>query len=208
MADISPGQFPQTPSFNAVNFRINTPTITSETNAGKIRRVGLGHSFYTFEARYPPLTLGQMGQVTGFLATAMGPMYSFEIVLPELSYSKAPDCVQANNVVTTSASMSPGARSVTLSNGGANKTILVAGDFVRFNNHSKIYMVTQDVTTGAGGTATLNFSGAAVTSVSSGTKLWITNGVPFTVILDSPEQNFDVGIGGISTMNLSMREVW
>lgn len=206
MADISPGQFPTTPSFQAVNFKINTPTITSETNSGKIRRVGYGHSYYSIEAKYPSLTASQLGEVTGFVATAMGSLFSFEIVIPELSTSKASN-TSANNVATTG-TVAVGQRWVNLTGVGVNNTtILKAGDFFRFNTHSKVYMVTQDVTTSGSGTANVQFSGAAVSSVTSGTRIW-TNGVPFTMILDSPEQQFESSYGGISSLSLSMREVW
>ena len=206
MADISPGQFPQTPSFQSVNFKINTPVITSETNAGKLRRVAQGHSYYTFEVKYPSVTASQLGEVNGFCATALGPMYSFEIVLPELSTSKASN-TSANNVATTG-TVTVGQRWVNLTGTGVNNTlILKAGDFFRFNTHSKMYMVTQDVTTSGSGTANVQFSGAAVSSVTSGTRIW-TNGVPFTMVLDSPEQTFESTYGGISTLSLAMREVW
>lgn len=205
MADISPGQYPTTPSFNAINFKINTPAIVSETNSGKVRRVGYGHSFYSFDVKYPNLTASQLGEVTGFCATAMGQMFSFEIVLPELSVSKAPN-TSANNVQISS-TVSVGQKYVNLTGLPNNTTVLLAGDFFRFNNHSKVYMVTQNLTSSGSGTGNLQFSGSCVTSVSSGTRIW-TNGVPFTVILASPEQAFDATYGGISTLNLSMREIW
>ena len=68
-------------------------------------------------------------------------------------------------------------------------------------------MVTQGVTTSGSGTANVQFSGSVVSSVTSGTRIW-TNGVPFTMILESPEQQFESSYGGISTLSLSMREVW
>jgi hypothetical protein len=205
MADIGPGQFPQTPSFESVNFKINTPTITSETNSGKIRRVGYGHSYYTFEVKYPAITASQLGEVTGFVSTAMGPMFSFEIVLPELSYSKAAN-TSANNIATA-ATVAAGQRYVALTGLPVSTLVLRAGDFFRFNTHSKMYMVTQDVTSSGSGTANVQFSGASVSSVTSGTRIW-TNGVPFTVILESDEQQFESSYGGISTLSLAMREVW
>ena len=205
MADISPGQYPTTPSLQAVNFKINTPTITSETNSGKIRRVGYGHSYYSFDVKYPNLTASQLGEVTGFVATAQGPLFSFEIVLPELSVSKASN-TSANNIAT-SGSITAGQKYVNLTGLPNNTLVLKSGDFFRFNNHSKVYMVTQDVTSSGSGTANLRFSGSAVTSVASGTAIW-TNGVPFTMILTDPEQAFDASYGGISTLSLSMREVW
>jgi hypothetical protein len=206
MADISPGQYPTTPSLQAVNFRVVTPTITSETNSGKIRRVGFGHSYYTFEAQYPSLTASQLGEVTGFLATAMGPLFSFEIVLPELSYSKAP-ITTANGKVTTG-TVAVGQRWANITGVGVNNTlILKAGDFIRFGAASKVYMVTQDVTTSGSGTANIQFSGSAVSSVTAGTPIW-TNGVPFTVIATESEQSFESSYGGMSTLAVTMREVW
>ena len=208
MADISPGQFPKTPSFQAINFKINTPTITSETTSGKIRRVGQGHSFYTFEVKYPALTASQLGEVMGFVSQAQGPLFSFEIVLPEISNSKANAAIQANNVCTVSTPITAGDKYCVISNCPTDTMILRAGDFFRFNTHSKVYMATQDIISGGAGTANLSFSGHAVSNVAAGTKIWLTNDVPFTVILDSPEQSFDMSYGGISTLSLSMREVW
>jgi hypothetical protein len=205
MADISPGQFPTTPSAQAINFKINTPGITSETNSGKVRRVGYGHSYYTFELKYPSLTASQLGEITGFVATAQGTLFSFEIVLPKLSVSKASN-TSANNTAT-SATITAGQKYVTLTGLPTSTTVLKAGDFFRFNTHSKMYMVTQDLTSSGAGTANLQFSGSAVTSVASGTRIW-TNGVPFTVILTDPEQAFDASYGGISTLSLGMREIW
>lgn len=207
MADIGPGQFPTDPSFETVNFRINTPTISSETSAGKIRRVGFGHSFYTFDVKYSNLTQVKLNKVNGFVATAQGPLLSFEIVLPEISTPTAPDAATANATVTTSANISYGARYVGLSNCGANKTILYAGDHFKFANHSKVYMATVDITSNGSGVANLVFAGASVTSVPSGTRVTIQN-VPFTAIITNTQQEYEMGIGGISQMTLNMREVW
>jgi hypothetical protein len=96
---------------------------------------------------------------------------------------------------------------VTVSNCGNNKQILRAGDYFRFANHSKVYMATADVTSNGSGAANILFSGSAVTSVTSGTRLQIQD-VPFTVVLAEDAQSYDVGYGGISSLSLSMREVW
>jgi hypothetical protein len=207
MADISPGQFPTTPSFQAVAFKIVTPTITSVTNSGKMRRVGQGHSYYSFDVKYPQISAQDQGKVMAFVATAQGPVFSFEIVLPEISTSKATDATTANTTITTSANITYGQRYVTVNNCGNNKQIVKAGDYFRFANHSKVYMATQDVTSNGAGAANITFSGSSVTSVTSGTRLQIQD-VPFTVVLAEEEQSYDVGYGGVSTLSLSMREVW
>ena len=196
------GTYPTNPTFQAVNFKINTPTLSAETLSGKTQRVGMGHSFYTFSAQYNNMTDFDMGPIIGFLAAQYGPLEDFQIVLPRLSFTKSGN--QTTNTVTTTASRTSGQNSVTITGEGAGETVLLAGDFFKFNNHSKVYMCTSDYDSDD---STLYFSGSLVEDVPSGTQLTITN-VPFTVILDNEVQEFQVGLGGISTLQLDFREVW
>ena len=198
------GTFPTSPSFETVNFQINTPTLTTDALSGKRRRVGMGHSFYTFGVKFPNVTQYNFGPILGFIAAQYGPLESFQIVLPKISYTKSPN---PPSTTVQSGGASAGANSMGLANCGASKTVLAAGDFFKFANHSKVYMCTSDCVSSAGGTAILYFSGSLVTSVPSTTALTLT-AVPFTVILDNEIQEYSVGSGGISTAQLDMREVW
>lgn len=203
MADLT-NQYPSTPSFNAVGFKIITPTIQTETFSGKSRRVGFGVSYYAWEAKYPPIKPRDFGPVLGFTSQAFGSLYSFEIILPEISYTKA---TNPSTGATTSANIAAGSVSVTLSNAGTSKEVLKAGDFFKFNNHSKVYMCASDCNSSSGGTATLYFSGATVSSVPSGTALTLT-AVPFTATFIESLNEFEVGYGGMTAYNIRMREVW
>lgn len=196
------GTYPENPTFQTVGFKINTPTLSSETLSGKTNRVGMGHSFYTFSAQYNNMTDYDLGPIIGFIAAQYGPLEDFQIHLPRISFTKAGN--QTTNSVTTTASATTGNNSVTITGAGAGETVLLAGDFFKFNNHSKVYMCTSDFTYGD---TTLYFSGSLVADVPSGTALTITD-VPFTVILDNEVQEFQVGLGGISTLQLDFREVW
>jgi len=193
------------PGFETVNFKINTPVLTTDTFSGKRRRVALGTSFYTFTAKYSNVTAYSMGAVTGFLAAQLGQFDNFSIIVDELSYSKSPN--PPSTTPATSATLAAGSNSVTLTNCGNTKTVLAAGDFFKFANHTKVYMAVNDIVSSAGGSATLTFSGACVNSVPSGTNLTIT-AVPFNVICDNEIQEYTVGNGGISTMSVDFREVW
>lgn len=197
------GTYPTSPTFQSVNFRINTPTLSAETLSGKTQRVGMGHSFYTFGAQYTNMTDYDLGPIAGFLAAQYGPLEDFQIVLPRISFSKSE--TQTTNSVTTSTSYSTGVNQVNLSHSlGAGETVLLAGDFFKFANHTKVYMCTSDFTQGD---TTLYFSGSLVEDVPSGTSLTITS-VPFTVMLDNEVQEYQTGIGGISTLQVDFREVW
>lgn len=204
MADLAT-QFPATPSFQSVNFRVNTPTQLTNTVTGKIRRVGFGVSFYSWEVQYPELTPLDAGTVRGFVAQALGPQFSFEIVLPKISYSKFTN--QTTTVPRTSQSRTVGATSVTLTNCGANKNVLASGDFFIFNNHTKVYQCVSPCVSDGSGNATLYFSCPLVTGVPLSTNLTIT-AVPFTAILAEDAQEFTVGYGGVTSMSIAMREVW
>lgn len=204
MADLAT-QYPSNPSFQSINFRTNTPTQISNTMSGKLRRIGMGVSFYSWEVQYPQMTRLQAGTVKGFVAQALGAQFSFEIVLPTLSYSALTD--QTSNVPQLSATAAIGSTSIALSNCGANKNVLAAGDYFKINNGTKVYQCVSPCVSNGSGVATLYFSGPLVKAAPSGTQLTIT-AVPFTAVLVEDAQEFDVGIGGITSMSLSMREVW
>lgn len=204
MADLVT-QYPTTPSFNAVNFKVNTPTIATTTFSGKSRRTGYGHQFYEFEVQYPTITPGQLATVQGYLARSYGSQLSFEIVLPEISYTSL--AAQTSSTPRTTTGYSKGVKTVNLTNCGANQPVLNIGDFFKFNGHSKVYQAIQSVTADSGGNATLSFAGSLVEDVGSAEDLVIT-AVPFTVINLNNVQQFEIGIGGLATASVSMRETW
>ena len=204
MADITTA-FPDTPSFQTVDFKVITPTITSETTSGKKRRVGQGISYYTWTAKYAPLTPRDAGPIIGFIRYAEGPLYSFEVVLPEISFSK---CFSQPNTVVTRAHLAIGSANVTVdtSNTGIGE-VLRAGDYFKFANHSKVYQAVINCNSGSDGNATLTFASPTISNVPAGTSLTITS-VPFTAIIDSTEQEISVGFGGMTEVEVKMREVF
>jgi hypothetical protein len=205
MADLA-YQFPVSPGFQSVNFKIVSPNQTTNTLSGKVRRTGMATSYYTWEVKYPSVTPREAGTVQGFVSQALGQQYSFEIILPKISYTKLA-ATQTTSTPVASATTPVGSTSITLTGCGTSKSVLAAGDFFKFSNHSKVYMCVTDCSSNSGGAATLYFSCPLVNQVVSGNTLTIT-AVPFTAILAEDTQTFDVGVGGITSMSLQMREVW
>lgn len=201
MADLVT-QFPVDLGFAATNFNTITPALVSETNSGKIRRAGFGHSYYTWECQFPTLTFDQAKYVQGFLAQAAGQIFSFEIVMPKLSYSAA---ANATSTLTHGAA-SAGARSVSVT-GTANHQVIKSGDFFKFSGHTKVYQATTDLTLSAGGTGTLNFSGGLVQAISSSGTV-SRNAFPWTACVEEDTQAVEYGAGGLSRLSVKMREVW
>jgi hypothetical protein len=204
MADLAL-RYPINPSFQTVNFKVTTPAQTSQTLSGKIRRVGLGVSYYSWEMTYNNLLPIDLGTLIGYFSQALGQQFSFEIVLPKLSYSKIPN--QTTDVPTVITTIPIGSISVTLTNCGANRNVLAAGDFFKFNNHTKVYMCVSPCVANSSGQATLFFSGPSVSAVPNNTALTITE-VPFTVILEEELQEWNYGPGGISNLSVAVREVF
>jgi hypothetical protein len=144
--------------------------------------------------------------VTGYLAQTYGPAFSFEIILPEISNSKMVGSSQPTSTPRVSTAASKGAKSVQLTNVGANKGFL-GGDFIKFTNHSKVYQVVGTSYANGSGNMTLYFSGSLVEDVQINDEVTFNN-VRFTAIVDSDFQQFDVGMGGMTSLTVNMREVW
>ena len=204
MADLGNVQYPVNPPFATVDFKTISPTITSSTNSGKLRRVGMGCSYYSWTAKYNSLTPRDAGPIIGFIRYTEGSLYSFEIILPEISYSKTINQVSA---AITSVAIPLGSVNVAISTTQTNSEVLRAGDYFKFNNHSKVYQAVVNCNSLGDGNATLTFAGPTVSNVASGTGLTIT-AVPFTAVMDGQEQDHTVSYGGITTLEVKMREVW
>lgn len=192
------------PTFSAVNFKLNTPTIQTRTTSGLTRRVGMGHSYYSFTAKFSNLTRYEAGPILGYVASLYGPLDPFLVYIPELSYSKTTN--QTTGAVSTVGITPVGATEVAVTNVANGKELLRAGDFFTFDNHPKVYMCTETWTSGP-----LKFSGSLVTAVPDDTTITYggpTSPVPFTVILENDVQQWDTGMGGIVNISLDMREVW
>jgi hypothetical protein len=201
------GTLTNTISFLTVDFKINTPTLRTETLSGKTRRAIMGNQFYTFTAKYPNLTESQSRLLNGFFASQYGGYDSFDVILPKLSYRTATSTFSATPQVSVAASV--GSTSVQFSTGvsDANKTLLKSGDFFKFSGHTKVYMAIQDVTTNGFGDGTLVFAGALVNAVNI-TDTIIYNAVPFKMINTNDVQEFSMGAGGITTLSVDLRETW
>jgi hypothetical protein len=178
-----------------------------------MRRVSQGISYYTWEASYAPLTPRDAGPVIGFVRYAQGPMYSFEIILPEISFTKCYSQPSGNVVTRSNITIGSVNVAIDTTNTGVGE-VLRAGDYFKFDNHSKVYQAVINCNTDANtnaaygvGNTVLTFASPTVSNVPLGTRLTITN-VPFTAVIDGQEQDHSVSYGGITTLEVKMREVW
>lgn len=194
--------------FSAVNFQIVSPSLGTESFSGKVRRVGQGHQYYTFDVKFPLMTSYTFGPIGAFIAKQYGQVDSWTIALPEVSYNTGTNAAFKGTPIVSGTSIAIGAKTCTIQGMVANKNqVLRAGDFFKFNNHSKVYMAVDDLNSGGAGTGTLNFAGSLVAAVPVSTGITI-DAVPFTVILDSTIQEYAIGTGGMTDFSFKCREVW
>jgi len=179
------GTYPTTPVFNAINFSSEQKTITSTTDSGKMFSVQVDGQRFKFSASYPPMTRDEFSPVIAFIMKQRSQKETFQIALPDLKNANG----DVSGVVSTNGTASAGDTSVAVD--GMTGT-LKAGDFVKFNGHSKVYMVVADVTASAG-SATLTIEPPLRENLSDN-EVVTYDGVEFTVRLTNDIQEFNTGI--------------
>lgn len=194
------GPYPTTPKFNAVNIQNNAPNITTITASGRRQVKSQSSQYWTFTASYPPLTRAEWAPVAAFVVKQRGATESFQIEIPEYSNT------QGNlSGVVNPGTQAVGDTAITLNQGSLTQTdSLKAGDFVRFSNHTKVYMVLDDVDF-TSGTATMNIEPGLLAAVSASDTL-VYNNVDFTVFLNNDVQEFQTGLAGIVQYEIELRE--
>ena len=88
----------------------------------------------------------------------------------------------------------------------STSNILRAGDFIKFSDHTKVYMVTEDVTSDGSGEATLNFHPAAVQAIATNSTISIAS-VPFNVSFQDDVREFGTNYSNLYSYEIALIEV-
>lgn len=173
--------YPTSPDFTAINVRSENKNIVSETRSGKKQVRAIGGQKWLFSAEYNMLTRTQFAPVWAFCLAQEGMLQPFTIVAPVISQSSgdATGTLRVNNVSGYPAGTS------SLLVDGISGTIK-AGDFIKFNGHTKVYAVVSDIT----GAGTLTIVPALMEAVVND-EVILYRDVPFTVRLANDIQEFD-----------------
>ena len=173
------GALPNTSDFTAINVKSNQQTQVSVSDSGKSFRRQVAGQYWSFSLSFPEMTRTNFAPLQAFMIKQRGAKESFTVTFP--SYMNAQGTASGSPTGTASA----GATSITL--GGSGSGTLKAGDFIKFANHNKVYMIVAD----AGNIAssnTLTIEPPLQTAVSG---IAITyDSVPFTVYAPNDVQQF------------------
>lgn len=204
------GYFPTSPGFTAINFKQNNQIKRTVTASGRTIRATNSTTIWSGVLGYPPMTLGEWLPIQGFIARANGGLNEFDVVMPTISQNSL-GLTGLN--ITVASSAAAGTTSVSIENGPSATKILNPGDIIRFPNHTKVYMVTDNngVTTDVSGLATINFEPALITAVDvpgdSAGEIILTDEVPFRMALTNAVQEFGYRTDGLVGYELDVSEV-
>jgi|TARA_B100001939_G_scaffold131611_1_gene114283 hypothetical protein len=176
------GAFPiSNAKFESLGIKSIQNTILSKSQSGKKLARQIDGQRFGFTARIITAKRSDVyGELMAFIIKQRSGKENFTIIPPEVEDARG----TASG--TPHGTASAGATSITL--GGTGTGTLKAGDFIKFANHDKIYMVVadqSDISTGS-----LTIEPPLTTAVSSSNITY--DNVPFTVHLTNDMQEFGV----------------
>ena len=176
------GAFPiSTAKFESLGIKSIQNTIISKSVSGKKLARQIDGQRWGFTARIITAKRSDVyGELMAFIIKQRSGKENFTIVPPEVEDARG----TASGTPTGTASA--GATSITL--GGTGTGTLKAGDFIKFANHSKVYMVVADQSDISTGSLTIE---PPLTTAVSSSNIQFDN-IPFTVYLTNDIQEFGV----------------
>ena len=174
------GALPNTSDFTAINVKSNQQTQISISDSGKTFRRQVAGQYWSFSLSFPEMTRTNFAPLQAFMIKQRGAKESFTVTFP--SYMNAQGTASGSPTGTASA----GATSITL--GGSGSGTLKAGDFIKFANHNKVYMIVSDVTSSSNA-ATVTIEPPITTALSNDEAVTYDS-VPFTVYAPNETQQF------------------
>ena len=185
--------------FEAVEITSITQTRISETLSNKSHKRSVGGQRWMLQLSSKNLTQAEMSELYAFLVRQNGPFGHFTIVPPKHGSTRSTNATGAPTVTTDYAA---GVTSIRAQGGGGS---LLSGDFIKFSNHDKVYMLTADVNLDGSTVDTLPIFPTLRTATTSSTTVQY-NSVPFKVFLTADTQGFKVGAPKFYSYELNVRE--
>lgn len=200
------GTFP-TAGFTTMEFKSNTQTRTSQTLSGRVQRAQINSQYFSFKLVSPPLTRAEYMPIMAFIMKQGGKFDSFTVVPPSISSTRgtASGTTTVADIISSDFSTAATSSTVPITNDGTSSGTLKTGDLIKFSNHDKVYMLTDDVNLDGSTIVGLPIFPTLRTAVSSSTTVQYNN-VPFKVFLTSDVQQFSVGNQNLFTYEINVRE--
>ena len=199
-------QFPNV-KFQAVDFEHVSPSVVNTTRSGSDRVLKSQAHFFRFSIRLVPTRYAETRAIQAFLNGLQGQYEPFDVVLPLISDCRGAATVANGFGSAVVAVASADGRTLTLGQLTANVVgALLAGDMIRFANHSKVYQITEDADVDGAGRCSIRLHDRLLVDVPVGTAV-VFDQVPFTVRKARDVQPLSLGVGQIVRQEFDCKEV-
>ena len=162
------------PTPRDISIKSLTQTYKSASQNLSIETRSKGIQRWEVALNFPPLNREDAMKVYAFFINQQGTFDQFRLIMPQPLNTHSGSQVNIEIEGTPMVTDNRANLSRTVGVGNFNKGLtdaLKAGDFFKFSNHDKVYMVTQDlVTDETTGTGTLSFTPPIISSVTAGTE--------------------------------------
>ena len=204
------GAFPITAGFQTLDFQSNSPTRVTVSVSGKSQRVKVGGQFWSFKLKSPAMTRAQLMADFAFIVQQDGQAESFTIVPPQISSTRG--TMTGTMTVSTTVSTDPamntaaGSSAVGIVEDSTASGTLKKGDLIKFSNHDKVYMITEDFNLqNDSSVQPLKFYPPLTTAVTGSTTVTF-NSVPIKVYFDKDQQKYITQADGTFQYEIVMNE--
>ncbi|MDW5417750.1 hypothetical protein R6242_14360 [Iodobacter sp. CM08] len=144
--------FPNSLAPSAINMGSQSTTLVSKSHSGKRQARKFGTTLVTFDVSWTNLNRVQMGELWGFVQAQSGQFGVFDF-FPALYRDSSNSNAPVSAIVGVIALARQ--RRVQISGLPASKTVLNAGDLIRFDNHPKAYLLAEPTVSDASGNAVM-----------------------------------------------------
>lgn len=196
------GAFPTSPISNGINIKSNQTTIVSTSISGRRQARQLQNQKWEMTVSFPIMTRATFAPIFAFINAQRGRKETFTYTPPLIDDSLGTETgsVLVNGVhavADTTIAMDG------FAGDGAGR--FKAGDYIKFANHSKVYMVVSDVTSSSNA-ATVTIEPPLTTALANNEAVTYDS-VPFTVALKNDIQEFQIGEDAFYRYQLDFIEV-
>lgn len=196
------GTFP-TANFNTMGWQSNNNIVTTETLTNKIYSKDIGGHYWSFTLQSVPMSREDFDVIWVFLLQQKGSFDTFDIKPPQINSSKGTFVNSSGTNLPLTGSAAVGATTVTVTPVGSGT--LKAGDLLKFNNHDKVYVLTENKTLTNASQTTMNIF-PALTSALTTSESVLTNEITVKVRLVNDVQTFNTNTDNLYRYELDLRE--
>lgn len=198
------GAFPTSKKPSVFNFSSNRPNSTAYTLSGKRSVKQFAAQYFSFSVQMPPMNQADFMEFYSFLVKQKGSFdtFTFQYPLENQGVDKGQTDIAVNG------SASAGATQVAM-DGFSTSTndVLKAGDLIKFANHNKIYMITDDENANSSGeVAAVDIEPPLQAAVVNNEAVTV-NQPSFTVALEQDDVLYSTDAAGFFTLSFDVREV-